>query len=82
MSEFSTVDRPNLNIDLESCENLLCHKCGNATFEQVRMIKKVSALVSPNGKEGYVPVPIFACNACGEVPPEFLTKKVKSALEM
>lgn len=77
-NDYVKVDRPNTNINLEACEDLLCVKCGNATFEEVRLIKKVSALMSPTGKAGLVPIPTFACAACGVIPAEFLKKKLDS----
>ena len=53
--------------DLSQATDITCENCGNFTFEEVMMMKKVSALVSPNGKEGIVPIPTFACVACGYV---------------
>jgi uncharacterized Zn finger protein len=63
---------PNLNIDLSQAEDIICKACGNYTFQNVFVMKKVSAIMSPTGKEGVVPVPTFACNACGFINPEFL----------
>ena len=53
--------------DLSQATDIVCENCGTLTFEEVMMMKKVSALVSPNGKEGIVPIPTFACVACGWV---------------
>ncbi len=53
--------------DLSLAEDIVCENCGNFTFEEVLMMKKVSALVAPNGKEGIVPIPTFSCVACGWV---------------
>jgi len=53
--------------DLTNATDITCENCGNLTFEEVLLMKKVSALVSPNGKEGIVPIPTFACVACGYV---------------
>jgi hypothetical protein len=53
--------------DLSNATDIICENCGNLTFEEVLLMKKVSALVSPNGKEGIVPIPTFACVACGYV---------------
>jgi hypothetical protein len=35
-------------------------------------MKRISALVSPTGKEAIVPIPTFACNACGFINKQFL----------
>lgn len=66
--------------DLSLAEDIVCENCSNLTFEEVLLMKKVSALVSPNGKEGIVPIPTFACVACGWVNEMFRPlKKVTPA---
>jgi hypothetical protein len=60
--------------DLRHAQDVTCENCGNLTFEEVLLMKKVSALVSPNGKEGIVPIPTFACVACGYVNKMFRPK--------
>lgn len=63
---------PQVNIDLSNAEDITCERCGNYTFEQVALMKKVSALISPSGKEGVMPIPVFACAACGNINSGFL----------
>ena len=53
--------------DLSLAQDVVCENCANFTFEEVLLMKKVSALISPNGKDGIVPIPTFACVACGFV---------------
>ena len=53
--------------DLTHATDIVCESCGNLTFQEVLLMKKVSALISPNGKEGIVPIPTFSCVACGYV---------------
>jgi hypothetical protein len=68
--------------DLSNATDIVCENCSNLTFEEVLLMKKVSALVSPNGKEGIVPIPTFACVACGWVNEMFRPlKKVAPATE-
>ena len=68
--------------DLTNAQDIVCENCGNLTFEEVLLMKKVSALMSPNGKEGIVPIPTFACVACGFVNEMFRPlKKVQPATE-
>jgi uncharacterized Zn finger protein len=63
---------PQMNVDLSRAEDVVCEKCGNYTFEEVILMKKISALVSPTGKDAIVPIPTFACNACGFINKQFL----------
>ena len=68
--------------DLSQATDIVCENCGNLTFQEVLLMKKVSALVSPNGKEGIVPIPTFSCVACGYVNEMFRPlKKVQPATE-
>ena len=59
------------NVDLSKANTMKCEKCENPTFKQTLLIRKVSALVSPNGQEQYVPIAVFACEKCGNVNAEF-----------
>ena len=43
----------------------------NSSFKQSLLLRKLSALVSPNGQETLVPVQVFACEKCGNVNSEF-----------
>ena len=58
-------------IDMSQTTPIKCEKCENSTFKQTLLIRKVSALVSPNGQEQYVPIAVFACEKCGNVNAEF-----------
>ena len=35
-------------------------------------MKKISALMSPNGQEGIVPIQVYSCGNCGHVPAKLL----------
>lgn len=69
------MNQPPINIDLTNAQDITCENCGNYTFQEVVLMKKISALISPNGKEGIVPIPTFACNACGSINKQFLPVK-------
>ena len=61
----------NNNIDLQNAVAVVCESCAGRTFREVALIKKISALVSPNGKEMIVPVATFACVSCGHINSDF-----------
>ena len=67
------------NIDLTHAKTLKCEKCEGVGFRQTMMLKKLSALVSPNGQEAIIPVGVFACDSCGHVNKEFQEAEVKQA---
>jgi len=58
-------------IDISKTSAIKCDKCENQTFKQTLLIRKMSALVSPNGQEAIIPVQVFACEKCGNVNAEF-----------
>ena len=58
-------------IDFSKTTECKCEDCGNPTFKQSLLIRKMSALVSPNGQETIIPMQVFACEKCGHVNKEF-----------
>ena len=61
-------EQPGLQIDISKTDTITCDDCGNASFIQAFFLKKVSALVSPTGKEAIVPIQVFSCGNCGAIP--------------
>ena len=64
---------PQQQIDITKTNEIVCEKCGNDTFEQTLMLRKLSAIVSPTNQETIVPVQVFDCKKCGHVNEEFRT---------
>ena len=58
-------------IDISKTSAVKCEACENQTFKQSLLLRKLSALVSPNGQETIVPMAVFACEKCGHVNSEF-----------
>ena len=63
--------QPQQTIDMSQTTSVKCDKCENQTFKNTLILRKLSALVSPNGQEQYVPIAVFACEKCGHVNTEF-----------
>jgi len=61
----------NMQIKPEDLKDIACEQCGCKYFRQVNAFKRISALVSPTGKEQIVPVPTFRCDECGFINEEF-----------
>ena len=67
-------DQPTATINeshLAQAESVTCDSCSNHTFVGVMMMKRISPILSPTGKEAIVPIQTFACNACGFVNKAF-----------
>ena len=67
------------NIDLTHAKTLECEECGCKGFKQTLMLKRLSALLSPNGQESMIPVAVFACEKCSHINKEFLDADIKQA---
>jgi hypothetical protein len=66
--------KPKINLDLSQTTDLTCSSCGSHFFHMAYMFKKISALVSPTGKESLIPIETFACLECGNINKEFLPR--------
>ena len=67
--------QPQMNIDLSQTTAEVCEKCENDTFIAVFKMRKLSALLSPAGKESMVPLQVFACAKCGYINKGFQPKE-------
>lgn len=71
----------NVQLDLSQAETILCEKCGNGLFIQSFFLKKLSALVSPTGQEAIIPLQVYSCGNCGQVPKQLLESSGLSVKE-
>ena len=74
-----TGGNPLDNVDLTHAKTLECEKCKCKAFKQSLMLKKLSALISPTGKEALIPVAVFVCEQCGHVNKEFENAEIQQA---
>ena len=58
-------------IDFSKTTQIKCESCDSSTFKQTLLLRKMSALVSPNGQETIIPMQVFASEKCGHVNKEF-----------
>ena len=66
------MEQQQLNINPNDLEDVICDACGNQTFSQAYLFKKLSAVLSPNGKDSLIPLQIFECKKCGHVNKDFI----------
>ena len=53
-----------LNVDPAELASVACEKCNGKIFEQKTVLKQISAIQSPTGKEGILPVNVIVCSSC------------------
>lgn len=66
-----------VKINANDLTDIKCDKCGDLRFEPVFLLKKISALISPTGKEETAPIPTFACYACGHINIGLLPREMR-----
>ena len=69
MKPQKPLPQQQVKIDLSDADTMKCQKCENTIFIQGYVIKKISAIVSPTGKEVIAPIQVFNCGNCGEMLP-------------
>lgn len=77
-----------VKVDLNQADTMKCEYCGNVIFMKATVIKRISALMSPTGQEALMPIEVYSCGNCGQVPKSIMndvglepTKEEKSPIE-
>ena len=61
-----------VKVDLREADTIKCEHCGNYLFIKSTVLKRLSALVSPTGEEAIIPIDVYSCGNCGQVPKDML----------
>jgi uncharacterized Zn finger protein len=69
--------QPRMNLSIDQTLPVECEKCNHTFFEEALHIRKASGILTGTGQTTYMPIPVFACKACGHVNTEFLPKELK-----
>ena len=67
MKPRKPLPKAQVKVDLSDAETMTCQKCDNKIFLQGYVVKRISAIVSPTGKEVIAPIQVFNCGSCGEL---------------
>ena len=67
MKPLKNPNAAQVRVDLKDAETINCKSCNNYLFITSFILKRLSALVSPNGQEALIPVQVYSCGNCGEV---------------
>ena len=71
------MEQQRINLSIDQTLPVECEKCNHTFFEEALHIRKASGLLTGTGQTTYMPIPVFACKACGHVNTEFLPKELK-----
>jgi len=72
MSHPNPAPPKQVELDISKADTIQCQECGSASFIPSFFLKKISALMSPTGKEAIVPIQVYSCGNCGTVPSKML----------
>ena len=53
--------------------------CGGMLFRPSMVFKKISAILSPSGKEEILPIDVMVCEKCGKINSELLAHDILPA---
>jgi len=67
------MDQQKVTIDISQSPWVTCEK-GNMFWDSTTMAKKVSALMSPTGREEILPIEVVICRTCGKIPKFYHSK--------
>ena len=56
---------------LKDSSAIKCDSCGNQTFRETYLIRKISKLLTGLPQDMTVPYPIFTCDKCGNINNDF-----------
>ena len=61
------------SLDIKQTVEVTCDECNNDRFTVVFKVRKVPALLSPSGQEGFVPLQTFECSSCKHINEDFMS---------
>ena len=74
---MNNPQQPQMKVDFSQTTAVTCESCNYDVFIPAFKMRKLSALLSPAGKETMIPMNVFACAKCGHINDAFLPKGVE-----
>lgn len=68
----------NINVQLDKTLPVICEECGNQTFQEGLMLRKISKFLTATAKDSLLPIPTFVCMKCGHVNAEFIPPQLQN----
>jgi hypothetical protein len=79
------INKPQLKkreIDIKNTTQVICEGCKGIAFQSAVMLRKESALMSPDGKVTFIQIPCVVCAECGQISKELLPEELRSGLTL
>ncbi len=75
---MSGMDNTTIRVNLADAADVKCDNCGDRRFEAIHLIKLLSPIISPTGKEMLVPISTWACLRCSHINELFLPMELRA----
>jgi hypothetical protein len=72
--QMNPNENAQVSINPNDLEDVLCEKCECQSFDMAFLFKKISAVLSPSGKESLIPIQVYKCTECGHINDGFMPK--------
>tara|TARA_R100001015_G_C4466317_1_gene51500 strand:- start:65 stop:298 length:234 start_codon:yes stop_codon:yes gene_type:complete len=72
---MNNPQQPQMNVDISQTTPVFCEECKHDVFIPSFKMRRMSALLSPHGKETMIPMQVFACAKCGHINEDFQLKE-------
>jgi hypothetical protein len=56
-----------MNVKMEDLQPINCKRCRGEIFQHAVAIRRLSAILSPDGKEKFASIPVLVCMNCKEL---------------
>ncbi len=60
-----------MNVDIDSTQEIICDECSHNVFRPAFFLRKVSRFISPDGQDRLLPLDTMECSKCGNINKEF-----------
>lgn len=74
--------RPQQRLSVKDTSEVVCDNCKGTTFSEGMFLRKVSALLTGQPKDSYLPIATFYCVKCHTVNDCFIPDELKNKIQL
>ena len=74
--------RPQQRLSVKDTSEVVCDNCKGTIFSEGMFLRKVSALITGQPKDSYLPIATFYCVKCHTVNDCFIPEELKNKIQL
>lgn len=74
--------KPQQRLSVKDTSEVVCDNCKGTTFSEGMFLRKVSALLTGQPKDSYLPIATFYCVKCHTVNDCFIPDELKNKIQL